>query len=77
MVEGFIAIVMFGVCFLIWLLPILLIAVSDRTGGKEKVAWILAVVFISGFAWIFYILLAPLREKDRYRSRYHREYYRR
>ena len=53
------------VCFVIWLLPIVLIAVSDRTDGKEKLAWILAVIFISWFAWIFYLLLAPLN-KDRY-----------
>ena len=53
------------VCFVFWLLPIVLIAVSDRTDGKEKLAWILAVIFISWFAWIFYLLLAPLN-KDRY-----------
>jgi len=53
------------VCFVIWLLPIVLIAVSDRTDGKEKLAWILAVIFISWLAWIFYLLLAPLN-KDRY-----------
>ena len=74
MVEGFVAIFMFGVCFLVWLLPILLIAVSSRTGGKEKAAWILAVIFISWFAWIFYLLLAPLREKENYHSRHYREY---
>ena len=53
------------ICFAIWLVPIVLIGVSDRTSGKEKLAWILAVIFISWFAWIFYWLLAPLK-KDPY-----------
>jgi hypothetical protein len=55
------------ICFAIWLLPIILIAGSDRTGGGEKAAWILAVIFISWFAWVFYLLLAPLKERDPYR----------
>lgn len=45
----------------IWILPILIIALSNRTSGSEKLAWILAVIFISWFAWIFYMLLAPLK----------------
>jgi hypothetical protein len=55
--------------FLIWLLPILIIAFSDRTTGAEKLAWILAIVFLSWFAWIFYFLLAPIgkRGRDDYR----------
>ena len=57
-------------CILIWMLPILFIAGSDRTYGKEKVAWILAVIFISWFAWVFYLLLAPL--KRRQTSEYYR-----
>lgn len=54
-------------CFLIWLLPILIIAFSDKTTGSEKLAWILAIVFLSWFAWIFYFLLAPVKEKPEYR----------
>ena len=57
------------ICALIWLLPIVLIALSDRTDGKEKLAWILGVVFISWFAWIFYWLLAPLRPDRAGRAR--------
>ena len=38
----------------------------DRTDGREKAAWILAVIFISWFAWVFYALLAPLRPRPRY-----------
>ncbi len=58
-------------CALIWLLPIVLIAGSDRTGGGEKVAWILAVIFVSWFAWVFYLLLAPLKQPSR-QARYGR-----
>ncbi|RKD14343.1 hypothetical protein BCY91_07605 [Pelobium manganitolerans] len=46
-----------------WLLPIIIIALSNRTSGAEKAAWILAVIFISWFAWIFYALLAPLNKR--------------
>lgn len=45
----------------IWILPIWIIANSNKTQGGEKVAWILAVVFVSWFAWVFYLLLAPLK----------------
>lgn len=56
----------------IWLLPIVLIAVSSRTSGGEKLAWVLAVIFVSWFAWVFYLLLAPLKDRERheYRTRY-------
>lgn len=49
---------------LIWVLPVISIAFSNRTRGKEKLAWILAVIFISWFAWIFYLLLAPISKKS-------------
>lgn len=48
-----------------WLLPMLFIAASDKTSGREKAAWILAVIFISWFAWVFYLLLAPIRPPNR------------
>ena len=48
---------------IIWLLPIAIIAVSDKTTGGEKLAWILAIVFLSWFAWIFYFLLAPIKKR--------------
>lgn len=47
----------------IWLLPILIILSSGKTTLGEKLAWVLAVLFISWFAWIFYMLLAPLKKK--------------
>ena len=49
------------VFFIFWIIPILLISVSDRTSGGEKLAWVLAMIFVSWFAWIFYLLLAPLK----------------
>ena len=48
---------------LLWLLPIIVIARSGRTTGGEKLAWILAVLFVSWFAWVFYLLLAPIKSK--------------
>ena len=48
----------------IWALPILIIISSGKTTGSEKLAWVLAVIFISWFAWIFYLLLAPIKKKN-------------
>lgn len=48
----------------IWLMPFISILLSSKTTGREKLAWILAVLFISWFAWIFYLLLAPLIKKN-------------
>ena len=61
----------------IWFLPILIIACSDRTTGGEKLAWILAIVFLSWFAWIFYFLLAPIKPRlddRRYAERSYSDY---
>lgn len=46
-----------------WLLPIILIARSDRTEGGEKLLWVLVTLFVSWFAWILYLLVAPIGEK--------------
>lgn len=64
-------------CFLIWLLPIIIIASSDKTTGSEKLAWILAIIFLSWFAWIFYFLLAPVKEKRGYGPYLDERHYRR
>jgi hypothetical protein len=48
------------------LLFFLIIANSDKTTGGEKFAWILAIIFLSWFAWIFYFLLAPIKPRPRY-----------
>ena len=61
LIEGLFTLIFVVICFAIWLVPIVLIAASDRTEGKEKLAWILAVIFISWFAWVFYWLLAPIK----------------
>ncbi|MFT4941209.1 MAG: TctA family transporter [Paraglaciecola sp.] len=50
--------------FLIWVLPIILILSSSKTRGGEKLAWLLLVVFVSWFAGIFYLLLAPISNKE-------------
>lgn len=52
-----------GIAALVWLLPIIIILSSSKTGCGEKVAWLLAVLFISWFAIVFYFLLAPLKDK--------------
>lgn len=54
---------------IIWLLPIVIILCSDKTRGGEKLAWILAIVFLSWFAWIFYFLLAPIGRPPEHRYR--------
>jgi hypothetical protein len=64
--RGMIMETIFGIFFLIicafvWLIPLVAILLSSSTSGGEKVAWLLAVIFISWFAWIFYLLLAPLK----------------
>ena len=50
----------------LWLLPLIVILFSRKTTGGEKIAWILAVLFVSWFAWIFYLLLAPIKKKNKY-----------
>ena len=50
---------------LLWLLPIVLIAASDKVGTAEKLLWILAIIFLSWFAWIFYFFFAPVFDKPR------------
>lgn len=71
--AGFSLLFMLGF-ILIWLLPILIIADSDKTTGGEKLAWILAIIFLSWFAWIFYFLLAPIKPRERVRYRYRYDY---
>lgn len=66
-VSAGIAILIVAGCFFVWFLPILLILGSDVTSGGEKAAWILAIIFLSWFAWIFYFLLAPLKPRRHFR----------
>ena len=37
-----------GLIFLIWLLPTILVARSDRTQGDEKLAWVLLINLFLG-----------------------------
>jgi len=55
---------MFFIIIFLWLIPIILVALSKKVSGGEKAAWILAIIFVSWLAWIFYLLLAPLKNKD-------------
>ncbi|MBV55658.1 MAG: hypothetical protein VB977_05055 [Pseudohongiellaceae bacterium] len=50
----------------IWVLPIWIIASSEKTTGFEKIAWLLAMVCLSWFAWVFYFFLAPIKPRHRY-----------
>jgi len=52
------------VFLIIWLIPLISILFSGKTTGSEKLAWIIAVLFISWFAWVFYLLLAPIKKKN-------------
>ncbi len=61
---GIAMLVAFGGLF-IWFLPILFIMASDETTTGEKIAWILAIIFLSWFAWIFYFFLAPIKPRNR------------
>lgn len=61
--EVIIGFILFIPIAIIWLIPVIIILLSGRTTGGEKIAWLLAVVFVSWFAWIFYMLLAPLNDK--------------
>lgn len=46
-----------------YVLPILIILASRKTSKAEKILWLVAVLFISWFAWIFYALLAPVKRR--------------
>jgi hypothetical protein len=50
--------------FFIWLTPLVLIGRSDKVAIKEKVAWLIATIFISWFSWILFMLLAPIKGKE-------------
>ncbi|MEQ8313645.1 MAG: hypothetical protein RL839_11780 [Gammaproteobacteria bacterium] len=67
-------IVMGVLCIAIWLVPFWIIATSDKTTGFEKIAWLLAMICLSWFAWVFYFFLAPIKPRRRY-SRYHDDDY--
>lgn len=51
------------IVLILWVLPIVLILKTNRTQGAEKIAWLIAIVTISWLAWVFYLLLAPIKHK--------------
>jgi hypothetical protein len=55
------ALILFAI---IWWMPIILIARSDKTTGGEKLVWILLVLFFSWFSWIIYWLVAPVHRPE-------------
>lgn len=65
MIEAILGLGSFGllVIAILWLLPVILILNSDKTGGAEKFVWILLIFFFSWFSWILYALLAPIGNK--------------
>lgn len=50
--------------FIIWILPVILISTSSRASPRERLAWVLLVVFISWFSWALYLIFAPVRKED-------------
>ena len=62
--SALIALIIVATFVFIWLLPIAIIVRSSKTTGGEKFAWVLAVIFVSWFAWVFYMLLAPIKNKS-------------
>ena len=61
--SGLSVIIILGVIFFVWILPLLVIMNSRKTTKSEKIAWLIPVIFISWFAWILYLLLAPIKKK--------------
>jgi len=53
-------VIIFLVIFGFWITPILFVVISNKVGSKEKFVWILAITFVSWFAWLFFALFAPI-----------------
>ena len=49
---------------LFWIIPFVMVLFSKRVRGREKVGWLLSIVFISWFAGVLFLLLAPLKNTD-------------
>jgi len=61
--SGLASLIVLATIAFAWLLPLIIIFRSEKTTGGEKTAWILLVLFVSWFAWVFYVLLAPLKKR--------------
>ena len=55
--------VMVWAVFIVWLIPFVLVLKSNKTTGREKLAWVLTILFVSWFAWVIYMLIAPIKPK--------------
>ncbi|MGR5531708.1 hypothetical protein ACPV40_19255 [Vibrio alfacsensis] len=55
--------VMIWAVFIVWLTPFVLVLKSNKTTGREKLAWVLTILFVSWFAWVIYMLIAPIKPK--------------
>jgi hypothetical protein len=62
--EGSNILIILAVIGFVWLLPLIIIISSSKTTGVEKIAWLIAVIFISWFAWIAYMFFAPIKRKS-------------
>lgn len=47
-----------------WLIPLVIIARSKKVSANEKLAWLLATIFVSWLSFILFLLLAPLKPRD-------------
>jgi len=61
--NSIVALIILAIYALIWLAPLLIISKSSKTSGSEKLAWIIAMLFVSWGAFVFYLLLAPLKKR--------------
>jgi cytochrome bd-type quinol oxidase subunit 2 len=53
-------VIMFLIILAFWVIPVFFVLRSNKVSGKEKLAWILAITFVSWFAGLFFALLAPI-----------------
>ena len=56
--------ILLGLILFVWLLPIFIIMFSNKTTFGEKLAWMVAILFVSWFAWFFYMMSAPIKKKE-------------
>ena len=47
-----------------WLTPLIIILRSKKVSSNEKIAWLLATLFVSWVSFIIFLLLAPIKPKD-------------
>jgi len=55
--------------FVFWVTPIAMIMKNQEASKKEKVLWIFAAFFVSWFAFILFVFIAPVfpNDDDRFR----------